>query len=123
MFRYLSTYQVQNGDDLGSATYWNTRFYDIDVRLNSCEIYASTITDAVDNITTLGLARINDAIQPYVTTLEGQITGLQIQINGFANTIISDQADVISQLNTLLAQGQTYVTNLQTLGTVSDGTF
>lgn len=123
MFRYDTVYKVKVNDDLGSPTYWNTRLQDIDLRLNSCEQYASTISDTVDQVTDDALARVNDIINPYITALETQINGLVTQVNGLQDLVITDQNNINQQLNNLLTQGQTLVDNLANLGAISDGTF
>lgn len=122
-FRFQSTYIVKVGDDLGSPTYWNTKFQDIDVRLNFVESYASQITSQADDVATLGLARINSQIQPVVDAINAQVATLSTSVTNLQALVISDQNNITSQLDALLATAQTLVANLQSLGTVQDGTF
>ena len=122
-FRYQSSYIVKSGDDLGSATYWNTRFQDIDLRLNFTESYSATINTAADNVTAVGIDRINNTLNPFMNSIIAQIATLSTSIDGLQGQIIADQDSVVIQLNALLAQGQTLIANLQSLGTISDGTF
>lgn len=122
-FRFNTVYIVKINDDLGSATYWNTRFQDIDLRLNAVEIYAATINNAVDEITTLGIARINSDIQPAVNAIQANIATLATSVTSLQNTVISDQNNITSQLSALLVTAQTLIANLESLGTVADGTF
>ena len=130
MYHYDSLYKVSNGDDLGSATYWNGRFQDLDLRLNTVEGYSQDITDAINSVTQLGLERVNLTIDPFITTLidqinalSAQIAGLSTQVTSLENQVITDQNSVTNQLNALLAQAQAEVNNLQSLGAISDGTF
>lgn len=123
MFHYESLYEVNNGDDLGSASYWNLRFQDIDLRLNAVEAYAGTINSAADSVTTQALDRVNNIVNPYITSLENQINSLSSQVSSLQSSVVTDQNNVNSQLSALLAQGQTLVNNLSSLGDLSDGTF
>lgn len=122
-FRFQSTYIVKIGDDLGSQTYWNTRFQDIDLRINATESYTATINNAVDEIASLGIARIDSEIQPAVTAIQNQITTLGASVTALQNLVVSDQNNITSQLGALLVTAQTLIANLQSLGTISDGTF
>lgn len=122
-FRFLTVYQVSVGDDLGSASYWNARFQDIDLRLNAVEQYSSTIDSTVATVTDQALAQVTTLVDPYINSLESQINGLSTQVSALNNSVLTDQANVTSQLNALLAQGQTLVDNLSSLGALSDGTF
>lgn len=122
-FRFATVYQVNNGDDLGSATYWNTRFQDIDIRLNAVEAYSTTIQDTVTQVSDDALARVNDIVDPYITSLEDQINTLSASVTALQSSVVADQNNVNSQLSALLVQGQALVDNLSNLGAVSDGTF
>lgn len=122
-FHFQTLYQVNNGDDLGSGTYWNQRFQDIDLRLNAVEAYASTINASADSVTTQALDRVNNIVNPYITSLEDQINSLSSQVSSLQSSVVTDQDNVNNQLAALLAQGQTLVNNLSSLGDLSDGTF
>ena len=122
-FRFQTTYIIKTGDDLGSQSYWNTRFQDIDVRLNFVESYAAQITAQADSVGALGLARINSEIQPVVDTITAQVAALTTTVTDLQNLVVADQNNVVGQLNTLLAQAQALVANLQSLGVIQDGTF
>lgn len=122
-FRFDTVYKVNVNDDLGSATFWNTRFQDIDLRLNSVELYASTIDSTVTQVTNDALARVNTIVNPYITSLETEINGLSAQVTSLQDSVVTDQNNVNQQLNALLAQGQVLVNNLASLGSLSDGTF
>jgi len=130
MLHYDSLYKVNNGDDLGSATFWNGRFQDIDLRLNLTESYSQNITDAINSVTTLGLERLNLTIDPAISalidqlnTLQGQVATATTQVTALQNQVITDQNSITAQLNALLAQAQGLVNNLQSLGSVQGGTF
>ena len=122
-YRFQSTYIVRVNDDLGSATYWNTKFQDIDLRLNFVESYAAQITASSDSIIALGLSRINTTVQPVLDALIIDFNNLTVSVDALQNLVVTDQDNVVGQLNTLLATAQTLVANLQSLGTISDGTF
>jgi hypothetical protein len=122
-FRYQSTYIVKTGDDLGSATYWNTKFQDLDLRINLTESYAAQINAQADSVGALGLARINSEIQPVVDTITAQVATLTTTVTNLQNLVVTDQNNIVGQLNALLATAQTLVANLQSLGTIQDGTF
>jgi hypothetical protein len=122
-FRFQSIYKVSVNDDLGSATFWNSRFQDIDVRLNATESYSATIDDAIAEVIALGLARVDTTIQPSIDTLTTEINTLTTSVAALQNIVVTDQNNVINQLNTLLTTAQTLVANMQSLGTISDGTF
>jgi hypothetical protein len=122
-FRFQSTYIVKTNDDLGSPTYWNTRFQDIDIRINACESYAATINSAVDSVIAQGINRVNTTVTPLVDSITAQINTLTANVATLENLVVTDQNSVVSQLNTLLATAQTLVANLQSLGTIQDGTF
>lgn len=123
MYRFQSTYKVSVNDDLGSATFWNNRFQDIDLRINLTESYAATINGAVDEVISQGLNRINSTVQPLIDSATSQINTLTGEVTSLQNIVVTDQNSVIGQLNTLLATAQTLVANLQSLGTIQDGTF
>lgn len=125
MYRFDSVYRVNNNDDLGSPSYWNTRFQDIDVRVNSVEnaTLAAQIQGAVDLVTQAGIARINDTITPLVNNITANVNALQSDVTALQNLVVSDQNNIISQMNSLLAQAQSIVSNLEALGTIQDGTF
>jgi hypothetical protein len=121
--RFQSTYIVKINDDLGSQTYWNTRFQDIDVRLNFVESYAAQINAQADSVGALGLSRINSEIQPVVDAITAQVASLTTTVTNLQNLVVEDQNNVVGQLNALLVTAQTLVANLQSLGTIQDGTF
>lgn len=121
--RFASTYQVNVNDDLGSATFWNVRFQDIDVRLNAVESYTSTINDIEDQVVAQGINRINTTIQPFMDGLVAQLNTLTTTVASLQNSVLTDQGNLNDQLNTLLTEGQTLIDNLESLGTISDGTF
>lgn len=124
-FRFDSYYRVNVNDDLGSPVYWNQRFQDIDVRVNALESSSLVlqIAGAVDQVTQAGIARINDTITPVINTATANVTALQTSVTALQNLVVTDQNSIISQMNALLAQAQGIVNNLQTLGTIQDGTF
>lgn len=123
MYRFDSTYKVKVNDDLGSATFWNNRFQDIDLRINFTENYAETINSAVEELVVRGLAQVNAAINPGLSTLNAQLVTLTNNVTALENLVIADQTDVVDQLNALLVTAQTLVAAMQGLGTISDGTF
>jgi uncharacterized iron-regulated protein len=121
--RFNSTYKVNINDDLGSTTYWNVRFQDIDVRLNAVESYTATINSIADQVAAQGIARINATVQPFMDGLVAQLNALTTTVASLQNSVLVDQGNLTDQLNTLLAEGQTLIDNLESLGTISDGTF
>jgi hypothetical protein len=123
MFRFQSTYIVKVNDDLGSPTYWNARFQDLDLRINATESYAATITTAADEVSNVGLTRINATIQPLIDSITTQITTLTASVTALEALVLTDQNNITLQLNTLLATANTLVANLESLGVVQDGTF
>lgn len=122
-FRFQSTYIVKVNDDLGSPTYWNTRFQDIDLRLNATESYASQIDASANEISTLGIERVNSAIQPTINNLNAQIVTLSTAVSNLQGLVITDQNNITNQLAALLTTAQTLIANLESLGTIADGTF
>ena len=125
MYRFDSVYRVNNNDDLGSPSYWNQRFQDIDVRVNSVENATLTaqIQSAVDLVTQAGIARINDTITPLINNTTANVNALQADVTALQELVVTDQNNVISQLNSILTQAQAILSNLETLGTIQDGTF
>src|ERR1700729_1811072 len=118
-FRFQSTYIVKIGDDLGSATYWNLRLQDIDLRLNATESYAATINASADSISTLGIARINADIQPAITAIEAQIAALSTSVTTLQGLVITDQNNITTQLAAILVTANGLLANLESLGTIS----
>ena len=123
MLRYDLAYKVQIGDDLGSPTYWNSRWQDIDVRVNACESFTGSIDQAISDVIAQGLNRIDGTLVPIINNLVDQVNQLTAEVANLQGTVLTDQQSVTTQLNALLAQAQAIVNNLQTLGTVQGGTF
>jgi hypothetical protein len=121
--RFQTTYQVLQGDDLGSATYWNLRLQDIDVRLNAVESYAATINGMADSVAAAGIARINTTLGPYMDSLTAEVNATSVTVAALEALVVTDQNNVIGQLDTILATAQTLIANLESLGTIQDGTF
>lgn len=123
MFHYDSLYQIRKDDDLGSASFWNLRFRDIDLRLNTVESFTARIDTAVSEVETAGLNRINTTLTPYVDALVDRFNELQGQVEDLTDVATVDVASTTATLNGLIAQAQTLVNNLQSLGSVQGGTF
>lgn len=123
MLRFDLAYKVQIGDDLGSPTYWNSRWQDIDVRVNACESFTGSIDQAISDVIAQGLNRIDTTLVPIINTLVDQVNSLTAEVDNLENTVVSDQQSVTQQLQALLTQAQGIVNNLQTLGAVQGGTF
>lgn len=123
MFRYDSVYIVNAGDDLGSSSYWNFKFKDIDIRLNSVEAFTSDAEVASQTIIDAGISRINDTIQPYLDSLTTQANALAITVSSLQGQVLTDQGNLTAQLANLVATANAIIANLESLGTIDGGTF
>ena len=112
MLRFSTVYIVRVDDDLGSPTYWNGRFQDIDIRLNAVEAFTNVANNASQSIINTGIARINDTLQPAIAAAQAQVT-----------TLSGSVTDVNDQLNTLVSEAQGIVSTLESLAIVDGGTF
>ena len=66
MARRFDVYKIRRGEDLGNPETWDRRFEDIDLRLAARELDGDKIDDAVDQLTSVALARLNDTFTPVV---------------------------------------------------------
>jgi flagellar hook-basal body complex protein FliE len=123
VLNFARVYEVAAGDDLGSSTFWNQRFQDIDLRLNAVEAFTNVANDASDQIINAGIARINTSFQPLLNSLIVQVNETTTAVAALEATVVTDQNSVTAQLTALLAAAQGLVTNLEGLGTVDGGTF
>lgn len=116
-------YKVKPNDDLGSSTFWNSRFQDIDLRLNAAESQFDKFDTASQAVIDAGILRINTTFQPLLDSLITQTNTTTAAVVALQNTVITDQDSITVQLNALLSQAQALVANLQSLGTIEGGTF
>ena len=66
-------YALIDGQTTFSAADMNPRLFDIDTRLGAMELMQPSLASAIDDLTQLGVARINSALLPAFT----QITAIQ----------------------------------------------
>lgn len=71
--RLYERYQVKRGDNLGDPTFWNRRFEDIDNRMHARELDGDRIDAAVDDLTAVGLQRLNDTFTPVIQQAIAQL--------------------------------------------------
>jgi hypothetical protein len=105
-------YRVRDGDNLGSAQYWNTRFQDIDLRIGVAEGQFYRIDEAVAEVTAAGIKQINESLAPVINDLAAQVATLSTQV-----------VDINDELNGYIQQAQDLIANLESLGQVDGGTF
>ncbi|UZE51129.1 hypothetical protein ONR75_11230 [Rhodopseudomonas sp. P2A-2r] len=67
MARRFEAYAVKRNDNLGDPDFWNKRFEDIDLRIAARELDGDKIAGAVDELTSVALARLNDTFTPVVS--------------------------------------------------------
>ena len=91
-------YALIDGQTTFSAADMNPRLFDIDTRLGAMELMQPSLASAIDDLTQLGVARINSALLPAFT----QITA--IQTLGFLSAPIAPGS------NAIFATGTTEVT-------------
>jgi hypothetical protein len=123
MFRYSSLYVVKPGDNLGSASYWNPRFQDLDLRLNEVESFTSNIDDAAQQVIDAGIYRIDNTFQPALNALIAEIGTLSGSVAELQDTVIADQNNITVQLNALLSTAEGLVAELESLATIDGGAF
>jgi len=71
--RLYERYQIKRGDNLGDPDFWNTRFEDIDNRMHARELDGDRIDAAVDDLTAVGLQRLNDTFTPVIQSAIAQL--------------------------------------------------
>ena len=77
----FETYQVKRNDDLGDPDYWNSRFQDIDLRLQAREQDADRLDGAIDDLNDVGLARLNETFTPLIEAAEDRLTNIGAAFN------------------------------------------
>lgn len=66
MARRFEHYQIKKGDNLGEPEFWNRILEDLDLRLAARELDGEAIANAVDQLISVGLGRINDTFTPVI---------------------------------------------------------
>jgi hypothetical protein len=93
--RRFEFYKVKRGDNLADPDYLNQRFQDIDLRIHKSELYGEQISGAVDQITALALARLNDTFTPAIIEVQHKLadaTALTAQIESLLDELQNNQA-------------------------------
>jgi len=121
--RYETVYRVKINDNLGDPGFWNTRFQDLDLRMNSSEVQFSKIDAAVQEIISLGIARIDNTYQPLLNALQAQATAAQAQVDAVVLDVTTLESTTTTQLGALVTEAQSFVTTLEALGDIDGGTF
>jgi hypothetical protein len=123
VMKFNASYRVENGDDLGSAPYWNGRLSDIDARLNAVESFAADVDQAAQQVIDAGLARISSTLQPSIGAASAQVAALAATVAALGSQVTADQNGVTTQLNDLLAEATVLTGALEGLEVLDGGTF
>jgi hypothetical protein len=123
MLRYQTTYIVKVNDDLGAPSYWNLRFQDIDIRLNSVETFAAASGAAAQEVIDAGIARIDNTLQPAINAALAEVATLTTSVNNLQGAVLTNENNALDALNALLTEANGIIANLESLGIVSGGTF
>jgi hypothetical protein len=76
--RYEPAYKVKRNDNLGDPDFWNKRFQDIDLRLAARELDGERIADAVTQLTSLALQRLNDTFLPLILEAQSRLSNFGV---------------------------------------------
>lgn len=92
--RRFEFYKVVRNDNLADPDYWNRRFQDLDLRVHKSELFGEQISGAVDQITALALARLNDTFTPAIVEVQHKLadaTALVAQIDALLDALQTEQ--------------------------------
>lgn len=88
MSRRIEFYKVVKNDNLADPDYWNKRFEDIDLRLAAREDDADAINDAVNELESVGLARLNDTFTPLILEAQDALNTYGVNFSALSDTSI-----------------------------------
>lgn len=83
--RFEQFYKVKRNDNLGDPDYWNRRLDDVDRRLHEREIDGQRVVDAVDQMQSVALQRLDETFTPIIANAVNQLTEIGAFFEGHSD--------------------------------------
>jgi hypothetical protein len=109
MARRFEQYKVKRGDNLADPEFWNRRLEDIDLRIAAGENTNEKIDQAVEDLTSLTLRRLDDTLTPLIVEAQGLVAdGRQFMLDAQAASadLVATAQAVVDQVEAALEAAQ-----------------
>ncbi len=99
MARRFEDYRIRDGVTPLSAETFNTRFGDVDLRLDTLEKLKMDWESAVADLASLGLTKVNEVLIPLILRAETLLSSAEIQLGNGDCSIVYNEDGTVAEMN------------------------